>query len=71
MDAVDRTNRRLRDLGYEDADAFIEPNRLPDRLVLRGQLLNQVVANVDDMDMILAMLPPKAHVLAYRHVLRL
>ena len=68
MDAA-AANARLRELGYEPEDASVARNGERDRLVLWGELVNEAVVEAEDVEALLAMLPPKSHLLAYRFVL--
>ncbi|MBD0328587.1 MAG: hypothetical protein ICV64_00565 [Thermoleophilia bacterium] len=70
MDAAREANARLRELGYDDDDATVEPNGSPTRLRLSGTLLHETTAEAGEMLALLRMLPPKHHLLALRHVLR-
>ncbi len=69
--SADAANLRLRQLGYSPNEARVEPNASPTRLIVRGALLGETAADADDMAAILAMLPTKAELLAFRAFLRL
>ena len=71
MDTIREANERLRELGYEPRDASVTENGSPARLKLSGSLLRDCTAEPDAMLYLLRMLPPKAHLLAYRHILHL
>ena len=66
MDAVAEVNERLARLGYGEDEARVAPNGSPERVSLRGSLLNSAIAERDDMRRIVAMLPSKAELFAYR-----
>lgn len=70
-DAVGRANARLRELGYEPADATVTANGSPAHLRLAGKVIYETTGDADDMLAVLRMLPSKAHLLAFRHVLGL
>lgn len=71
MDAVQRANARLRELGYAPEEASVDHNGSPARLHLSGSLLNDSTDDAEVMLAVLRMLPPKAHLLAFRYLLGL
>ena len=68
---VAAANAHLRELGYsaEDAEVAAQPSR--ERLRIDGDLLRETSFDADDAAEVLAMLPSKAELLAYRAVVGL